>query len=73
MPLVIGETFGEDSGTRCPTGSARATPRPTIAYKIGMSPGQLIIEGQMGHLTVPLILQIYPIYIGFDGSTGPMV
>ena len=22
----------------------------------------------MGHQTVPLIIQIYPIYIGFDGS-----
>ena len=72
MPLVIGETFGEDLGPRRPPPNRlRATPRPNIAPKIGMSPAQLVIEGQMGHQTVPLIIQIYPIW-GLMGI-GPMV
>ena len=39
----------------------RARPRPTIAPKIGVYISHMILEGQMGHQTVPLIVQIYPI------------
>ena len=57
MPLVIGETFGEDLGPRRPTGSK---PRPN-SHAQNRHVSKLVIEGQMGHQTVPLIIQIYPI------------
>ena len=29
---------------------------------------QMVLDGQLGHQTVPLITLIHPIYIGFHGS-----
>ena len=59
VPLIIRETFGEILGPRRPT---VFEPRP--AQKLGVKYSyfpQIILEGQMGHQTVPHITLIRPI------------
>ena len=69
MPLVIGETFGENSGPWRPTSSEPRPARPTIAPKIGMSPGPVghRLRGSNG---APNCSSNHPHLpnTGFDGS-----
>ena len=59
VPLVIGETFGEGSGPWRLTGSE---PRPAQIWEPEIVIFQRVLEGHMGHQTVPLTLLSHPIY-----------
>ena len=63
MPLVIGKLLAKIRDLGAQSAPGHAPPRRTIAPKIGMSSLPVDHRGSNGNLqTVPLIIQIYPIY-----------